>query len=117
MKKLFKHVWDDKIIKWGMGSAAIVFFFSLIILAIFYWNLPPYLPVYNQMPWGEERLATKYEIILPQLIAFSFFVLNFSLSRKLYDKMPLISRMLSITTLLTMLLSFVFLVRTLLLLL
>jgi hypothetical protein len=105
MNEITKQIKSDKIIKWSMGFAGLLLIIEAISIGIFYFSLPPLIPLFNQMPWGESRLAAKTGIFLPVLIATSFFFLNFFLLIKLYEKIPLISRMLSITTLLITLLS------------
>ena len=112
MKEIFKHVKGDKIIKWGLSTVVIIIIVEIAIVAIFYFSLPPVIPLFNQMPWGESRLGTKPAIFLPTMIAVAFLILNFSLITRLYEKIPLVSRMLCITTLLIALLSFIFIVRT-----
>lgn len=64
------------------------------------------------MPWGEERLGIKIEIFLPFLITLLFFSLNFFISLRLYEKMPLVSRIVNITSVLLCVLSFIFVIRT-----
>ena len=113
MKESFKLLRADKIIKWGIWSTFGLLIFQTVYVLIFYFSLPPFMPIYNQMPWGENRLGGKIELFLPIVLTFSFLMLNFFLLGRLYEKMPLISRMLSITILLISLLSCIFVIRTL----
>ena len=113
MKGLFKHVKADKIIKWSLSISAAVLLIELISIILFYFSLPLYIPLFNQMPWGENRLGTKIDFFLPVLIVFIFFLLNFFLLDRLYERMPLVSRIIGITTLLISVLSFIFIIRTL----
>lgn len=113
MKEIFRQVKGDKIIKWGMNISIVLLGIEFLCIFIFYFSLPPLIPLFNQMPWGESRLGTKLAIFLPPLITLSFLVLNFSLLAHLYDKIPLASRILSITTLLVTLLSFISIAQTL----
>lgn len=115
MKGLTKHIKGDKIIRWGISSSAIILLAETTYILVFFFSLPPFLPLYNQMPWGENRLGSRLEIFLPVIITTAFFLLNFFLLTGLYEKLPLLSRMLSVTTLLITLLSAIFVVRTLLL--
>ena len=103
----------DKIIRWGMTFSLIFFVFSSLLLALFYLKLPPLVPLFNQLPWGEDRLGAKFEFFIPIVITAFFFIFNYTLLRKLYITMPLVSRILGITTLLASLLLFIFVVRTL----
>lgn len=112
MKGLFKKITADRIIKLSTYFSFGFLLLHLIYTAVLYNFLPPFLPLFNQMPWGEDRLGIKIEIFLPFLITLSFFSLNFSLSLWLHEKIPLVSRILSITSLLVCVLSFIFIVRT-----
>lgn len=112
MKELFKKINADRIIKLSTYFSLGFLLLHLIYSAILYNFLPPFLPLFNQMPWGEERLGVKVEVFLPFLITLSFFSLNFFLSLRLYENMPLLSRILSITNLLVCVLSLIFIVRT-----
>ena len=113
MKEIYKHITIDKIIRWGMLTAVILFFLHGIFLAIFFTSLPPVVPLYNQMPWGEPRLASKIELILPLILTAGFLLSNYFIIAKLYATMPLVARIISVTTLLISLLAFIFIIRTL----
>ena len=115
MKEIFKQIKADKINRWGLSTVVAILIIELAFIALFYFSLPPVIPLFNQMPWGESRLGTKPAIFLPTMITFAFLILNFSLITRLYEKIPLVSRMLSVTTLLIALLSLIFIVRTILL--
>jgi hypothetical protein len=115
MNELFKHIKADKIIKWGMTLATGILILEIAYILIVYRALPPFLPLFNQMPWGEERLGDKIEIFLPVVITVAFAGVNVLLIARLYTRMPLASRILSITTLLITVLSCIFVTRTLLL--
>lgn len=112
MRSLIKRIKADRIIKLSTYFSFGFLLLHLIYTSVSYNFLPPFLPLFNQMPWGEERLGVKIEIFFPFLISLSFFSLNFFLSVWLYEKLPLVSRMLSITNLLVCVLSFIFIIRT-----
>jgi len=113
MRDLFKFLKSDKIIKWSFVISCLLLLASVISIIIFYFSLPPFLPIFNQLPWGEERLGGKIEIFLPIIITFSFLVFNFFLLNQVYEKMPLVARILGITTLLMSALSLIFTIQTL----
>jgi hypothetical protein len=113
MNEVSSLVKADKIVRWGMTFSFILLLFQAGLLAAFYLKLPPVIPLFNQLPWGEERLGIKYEFLLPLAITSIFFLFNYVLLRKLYITMPLVSRIIGVTTLLASLLSFIFVVRTL----
>lgn len=112
MNATFKQIRLDKIIKWGLLFSLILLVLHTLLLVIFYLALPPILPIYNQLPWGDSRLGNKIEIIIPLAISFGFFISNYLLITKLYATMPLVARIISITTLLTTVLGFIFIMRT-----
>ena len=113
MKKLNNLLKTDKIIKWGTLGATILLVFTVIYTLFYYFSLPPFIPIFNQMPWGMARLGTRVEIFMPIAIGIIFFLWNLFFMTKFYDKMPLLSRMLSATTFLICLLTFIFTIRTL----
>ena len=113
MNEVSNFVKADKIIRWGMVFSFLLLLSQAVLIALFYLKLPPVLPLFNQLPWGVDRLGTNYEIFLPLVITSVFFLFNYFLLRKLYITMPLISRIIGVTTLLAALLAFIFIVRTL----
>jgi len=112
MKGFFKNITSDNITQKGF-----LFCFAIILLAsiyaIFYFNsLPPLLPLFNQLPWGEQRLVNTAGIFIPPTVAFLILVINLILSSLVYKKAPLLSRILAITSLLISVLTFLFVIRT-----
>lgn len=113
MNAAFKQVRADKIIRLGMTISLALILLHACYIAFFYLSLPPILPLYNQMPWGESRLGARIEILIPLATTIIFFVINYILLARLYTTMPLVSRMISVTTLLVSLIAIIFIVRTL----
>ena len=112
MNGLFKQFFKDKIIR----LSQIITFLMFVVLCgatiFYYMKLPPFIPLYNQLPWGMERLSDRIGIFLPLSLAFAFFVLNTIVAALIHGKMPLIARILSITSFLIVLLTFIFTART-----
>lgn len=113
MNAAFKQIRADKILRMVMTFSLVLVVFHAVYLAFFFFSLPPVVPLYNQMPWGEPRLGSRIEILIPLIITIVFFIINYVLLAKLYTSMPLVSRMIGITTLLISLVSFIFIIRTL----
>lgn len=113
MNEVSNLVKADKIIRWGMTFSFVILLLQAILLGAFFLQTPPIVPLFNQLPWGDTRLGAKYEFFLPLVITTAFFLFNYFLLRKLYISMPLVSRILGITTLLCTLLSTIFVIRTL----
>ena len=112
MKEFFSDIRIDKITQRSFFSSIFIIFLSVIYILFYYSNLPPFIPLYNQLPWGEQRLAATSGILIPSLLAFVIFIFNLIFSSIVYKKVPLISRVLSITTLLIAILTFLFIIRT-----
>ncbi|HEX8931519.1 MAG TPA: hypothetical protein VF810_00010 [Patescibacteria group bacterium] len=113
MKKLFKYLKTDKIIRLSMQISFGLLFAEIVYSAVAYFYLPPLIPLYNQLPWGEARLGLKFGIFFPSLITLLFMSVNLLLLNWLYAKIPLVSRFLSMTTLLISILSAIFIIQTL----
>lgn len=112
MNELIKRIKSDNIISLSILSGLFLIILSLALSLFFYSKLPPVLPLFNQMPWGETRLAQKQDIFLLPAVSFIIFATNSFLASLLYNRMPLLSRMLATTSLLVSILSFLLIVRT-----
>jgi len=112
MKEILNNLKSDKTMLWGFTVSFLFLLLNGFYFFINYSNLPPYLPIYNQMPWGEERLGTKDQLLIPLIIATVIFLTNFLISYLIYIRMPLVSRMLCITTLLICFFTLLFSFRT-----
>lgn len=112
MKKLFSKIKADKITLWGCIASILLIFLNGLYIGLSYSSLPPFVPLFNQMPWGEARLGTREQIFMPLIIVVVITIGNFLLASLLYEKIPLISRILSITTVLVSFFALLFAVRT-----
>ncbi|HBB76792.1 MAG: hypothetical protein A2186_01330 [Candidatus Levybacteria bacterium RIFOXYA1_FULL_41_10] len=96
------------------------FYFGTIIVLIIaflygvlsFRSLPPIIPLFNQLPWGEQRFSPSIGIFLPVGIALGITIFNFVFSSVIYKTIPLISRMLAVTTFLISILTLLFTIRT-----
>ena len=111
MQEIFKKFKKDKIMLYGFGMSGILDGIYLLSLLIFYVYLPPFVPLYNQLPWSEKRIGSKNELFIPVITAFVILLTNYVLCSSFHQKMPLVSRILCITTLLISLLAFLFMIR------
>lgn len=112
MKEFFEEIRGDKTI---ISAYIINIFFIIAVIAYIlfsYKNLPPFVPVFNQLPWGEQRLGSTFAIFIPVLASLSIFIINVFISTSIYKKIPLISRMLAAISLLTGILIFIFITKT-----
>ncbi|MBI2075020.1 MAG: hypothetical protein HYT83_04260 [Candidatus Levybacteria bacterium] len=113
MNESFKKLLSDKILTWILLTTIIIIFITLIPVTIFYAYLPPFIPIFNQLPWGIDQLGNKLEIFIPIILSITVLIANMFFAVNIYKKVPLLSRMLSVTSLLIAFLVLLFIIRTL----
>ena len=112
MKDLFKLVQDDKILSRFFGFSFLTIVATALYAIFFFRNLPPVIPLFNQLTWGEQRLSPSLGIFIPDLLVLAILIVNFVLSTIVYRKTPLVSRMLAVTTFVISVLTLLFVIRT-----
>lgn len=112
MKDFLRNIQSDR----TMTHCYLINGFSIITILIFilffYGRLPPFLPVFNQLPWGEQRLGPTITIFVPVVAALLILIINIFTSAVAYNKVPLVSRMLAAISLLAGVLVCLFIVKT-----
>lgn len=112
MKKYFNYIRKDRLIlRLFILSFALVGL-TLIYILISFNKLPPLVPLFNQLPWGEKRLSDSIGIFIPLITVTIILIFNIILSSLCYSRYPLISRMLAVTAFLTSFLNLLFIART-----
>jgi hypothetical protein len=112
MKKYFNEIRKDKLVVRLFLLSLIIAVVSLLFILFSYTKLPPLIPIYNQLPWGQERLTITPGIFIPVILITSILIINFLVAAVIYVKYPLIARLFAITTLLTSFLTLLFVIRT-----
>lgn len=112
MKEFFKDIKNDKITNIGFSATVALIIVIFVFILFSYRRLPPFVPVFNQLPWGEERLGGTITIFIPLLTALLIFILNLIIATLVYKRIPLVSRMIAGTSLLIAVLTFLFVVKT-----
>ncbi len=112
MNVLIRRITADKIIRLAMLITIGLLLLQFIYIVLNFNHIPPVIPLFNQLPWGEQRLGDKLYIFLPLLLVLGLCITNIILSSVFYERMPLISRILGVTNMLLSLLSIIFIVRT-----
>ena len=112
MKEFFKDIAADKTIVPAFFINGFFIITSVIFILFSYRNLPPFIPIFNQLPWGEQRLGPTLTIFIPVLVAFLILVINIFTSTLIYKKTPLVARMLAAVSLLISILAFLFIIKT-----
>ncbi len=111
MNALINYLKKDKIIGFSILASCSILLLSLFYIIFVYRYLPNFLPLYNQMPWGAARLGDKWQLFIVPIAAFFVVILNALLINILYNKVPLLARMLGVTTLLLTLITIIFIFR------
>lgn len=115
MKEHFRVLTADKITRAALALTIILFVIQAGLLIFSYANLPPLIPIFNQLPWGVERLGTRFSIFLPFSVAIICSATNLILASITYNSMPLVARVMGVTSFLVALLCLIFTLRTILL--
>lgn len=106
MKERFRKISGDNVIRFSIVSSLFFVFLEIILLILFFRKLPPYIPFFNSMPWGELRLADPKAMLYLFASFIVVIVVNNLVGTILYSPYSLISRILSITSLLFVFLGF-----------
>lgn len=101
MKRLSKVIREDKIIYRSFISTIFLVVATVSYSALSYSKLPPIIPLFNQLPWGEERLANSILIFLPPCLVLLILAVNSAITIKVYSKAPLLGRIIMVTAFLT----------------
>lgn len=111
MKGLISNIWADRVTRIASVASLGLSTVAVVYIILVYQNLPPFLPLYNQMGWGEPRLDDKPFIFLLPSLTLLILIGNTIFASFLYETMPLVARMLSITNLLVSALTLIFIFR------
>jgi hypothetical protein len=115
MKNPFRNIRQDRLVSRLFIMSLILIVLTVIFILLNYTKLPPLLPIFNQLPWGERRLSETPGIFIPSLVAVFILIMNVIASSFIYPSSPLIARILAVTSFLTSLLTLLFVFRTILL--
>lgn len=116
MKEFINNVKRDRITFNLFIISFIVLLISVFIILINFKNIPPLIPIFNQLPWGDQRLTPSFGIFIPIILLVLTFIFNFGFSSFLYSKNnPLLGRIIASVTLLVTVMNFIFILKTLLL--
>lgn len=111
MKKFFKTIQKDSILSWSFWTTILFTLLMSAIIAASLTTLPPFLPLYNQMPWGYARLGRSYELFLLPAGILAITIGNTLVGAKLVEKIPLLARFLFITMVVLAFFTFIFIIR------
>ncbi len=112
MQNLLSNIKSDRITLRGYLMSLFLSIITVIYILINYKALPPFIPMFNQLPWGNQRFTETPGIFITMVVFALIFLLNFIISVSIYSKNPLIARILASTTLLLSIINLIFIVRT-----
>jgi hypothetical protein len=112
MKNLISNITADKLAFRGFVISLFLALLTVFYIIFYYKSLPPLLPIFNQLPWGNDRLVATLGIFIPIAVFTVIFVFNVLFAAAVYSKNPLIARIVSAVTLILSLMNFLFIVRT-----
>lgn len=98
MNAIYSFLKSDRLILMSFFISLSCIGITLVFVIFSFHKLPPYIPLYNQLPWGEARLGQKGFIFAPLMLDIATCILNFALAKILYKRIPFISRILALTT-------------------
>lgn len=107
MKRAILNLFNDKLVKICLVASFFIILLITIITIVSKPFLPPYVPLFNSLPWGVDRLARPDFIYLIPLSLGLFFFLNTFICATFYGKNALMSRILSFNSLVLSLLGLV----------
>ena len=112
MKNFIKNITSDKLALRGFFISLILMLLTILYILVNYSNLPPFVPIFNQLPWGNDRLTMPLGIFIPTLLLAFIFIFNLIFTSLIYNKNPLIARMVAAVTLILSFMNFLFIIRT-----
>ena len=98
MKGKFRLLIKDQFTRLSLILSLLFLIPSIAIIFYTYGNLPPLLPFYNSMPWGEDRLLSSNLVLVFPLLLLLVFLINVIQSAFFYSKYVLIARIFMINT-------------------
>lgn len=108
----FDDVKNDKVLLRGYSINFFIIVLTFVYILLSFRNLPPFIPLFNQLPWGEARIAKTIWIFVIPFLSLSIFIFNLIYSELTYKKIPLIPRILVVTSFIVSILALLFVVRT-----
>jgi len=98
MRKFLNKLQKDSVINFSFWVTVVILLITLIGIIFVYTNLPPFLPIFNHMPWGYGRIGPRYQIFLPVILISLISIFNYIFGLKIIEKYPLLTRFLFVTT-------------------
>lgn len=101
----FNKLKQDPIFIWSAIVSLVGIGLTLILLFIIWSKLPPVVPFFYSLPWGEEQLTPLITLIVVLIGAIFLYLFNFGLAFLLYHFSVFYSRLLLVAACITCLLT------------
>jgi hypothetical protein len=112
MKNFLGNLTGDKLALRGFIISLLLTVLTVLFILFYYAKLPPLIPVFNQLPWGNERLTPTVGIFIPIIVFTVILIFNFLFTSVVYSKNPLIARIVAAVTLILSMMNLLFIART-----
>jgi len=106
----FREVWNDKITGNCLNLALITLSASFFLLLFSWFKLPPKVPLFYSLPWGEEQLASPFYLWLLPASSLAIIIINLVFA-SYFSSNQLLTRVLMVTASLYSLLASIILFR------
>lgn len=104
MRGKIKIFLSDQFVRLSLILSVLFVIPLLFIIGYSINKLPPLIPFFNSMPWGEERLINSNVILVLPLLVIGIFLANIFQAIFSYSKYVLVSRIIMFNTFLFLLL-------------
>lgn len=112
MKDFINNIRKDRIIFYETTASFLILIITIIIILLKFLSLPPYIPIFNQLPWGNDRLTNTSGIFIPSLLFIFIYIFNIFFALLAYKKSnPLLGRIIASITLLLSIMNLIFTLR------
>lgn len=92
MKEKFRLMLSDQFVRISLILSVLFIIPSIVIIIASFKSLPPLIPFFNSMPWGEERLASSGIVIFMPILLVVIIISNILQAVFTYKKYVLIAR-------------------------
>ncbi len=110
-KRIFSLVAEDKTSLFASQASLGLIFLSLLALVVAWRFLPPEVPLFYSLPYGQSELAGRLFLWLLPAASLLIFLLNFQLAIKFFSKEELLAQIALLTTSIVSLLSSITLIK------
>ena len=110
-KNFFSNIAADKLALRGFLISFLLMLITIVYILLYYSNLPPFIPIFNQLPWGNERLTITLGIFISTIIFGMIFLFNIVFTSIVYNRSPLIARIVAAVTLIIAVMNFLFIIK------